>query len=125
MYATLGAIGGLAVSLILCSNATAAAEPAAATPAARTIHIKNFLFAPATATIHSGDAVTFVNDDDEAHTVTAKDKSFDSAGMDAGSRWQHTFRQTGSFTYFCELHPYMTATLVVLPAAGGTRPGTP
>jgi plastocyanin len=34
------------------------------------------MFNPMTATIDAGDAVTFVNDDDEAHTATAVDHSF-------------------------------------------------
>jgi len=36
--------------------------------------------------------VTFVNDDDDAHTVTAVDGSFDSKGLDTGGVWRHTSR---------------------------------
>jgi plastocyanin len=83
-----------------------------------TIHIKDFKYNPTPVNVHVGDRVTFVNDDDEAHTVTANDKSFDSAGLDSGGSWQHVFDKPGTFQYFCELHPYMKATIVVLPAAG-------
>lgn len=90
-------------------------------PAALTVHIKNFMFAPMSATVQAGDRVTFVNDDEEAHTATSDDKSFDSAGLDSGETWQHVFTKPGTVMYFCELHPYMKATLVVLPAAAGAR----
>jgi plastocyanin len=65
--------------------------------------------------------VRFVNHDDEAHTVTATDNSFDSAGMDTGDSWSHTFTRPGKYTYYCELHPYMKGTIIVLPA-GAHKP---
>jgi len=57
--------------------------------------------------------VRFVNDDQDAHTVTAKDGSFDSKGIDTGEVWTHAFAARGRFAYFCELHPYMTGVVVV------------
>ena len=86
-------------------------------PAPTLVHIKNFMFVPATITVTPGTAVTFVNDDDEAHTVTATGKSFDSFGLDTGNAWQHVFAAPGTYQYFCELHPYMKATIVVVPAS--------
>jgi plastocyanin len=79
------------------------------------------MFVPISAKIHVGDRVTFVNDDDEAHTATASDKSFDSEGLDAHASFQHVFTTAGTIAYFCELHPYMKATLTVLPATGGAK----
>jgi plastocyanin len=97
------------------SESASAAEPALL-PAVAAVHIKNFKYDPATITVHAGDRVTFVNDDDEAHTVTASDKAFDSEGLDGSGTWQHVFAKSGTFHYFCELHPYMKATVVVLDA---------
>jgi len=94
----------------------AAPTPAPLLPAVATVHVKDFKFAPTPLTIHAGDRVTFVNDDDEAHTVTADDKSFDSAGLDTHETWQHVFAKEGTYHYFCALHPYMKAIVVVLPA---------
>lgn len=88
---------------------------------ALTIHIKNFMFSPLTAKINAGDRITFINDDAEAHTVTAGDKSFDSEGLDGGAAWQHVFSKPGTYNYFCELHPYMKATVVVAAASGSQR----
>jgi plastocyanin len=103
----------LAVSL----TAGASAAVPGLLPAVATVHIKDFKYNPPALTVHVGDRVTFVNDDDEAHTVTATDKSFDSEGLDTAGTWQHVFTKPGTYHYFCELHPYMKATIVVLPAA--------
>jgi plastocyanin len=119
MHTTLSR-GLSAATLALClAGAASAAQPAAAPsllPAVLTVHVKDFKYNPTPATIHVGDRVTFINDDDEAHTVTADDKSFDSEGLDTGNTWQHVFTKPGTYAYFCELHPYMKATIVVLPA---------
>jgi plastocyanin len=87
--------------------------PAAASPAAPAIHIKDDAFTPKSLTIVAGQTVTFVNDDDDAHTVTATDGSFDSKGLDTGGVWRHAFAKPGTYAYFCELHPFMKGTIVV------------
>jgi plastocyanin len=120
MLRTFLAAGALVFSLAGWQISAAAAEPAAQLlPAVVTIHIKDFKYNPTPVAVHVGDRVTFVNDDDEAHTATSDDKSFDSEGLDSGASWQHVFSKAGTYHYFCELHPYMKATLVVLPAAAG------
>ncbi len=80
------------------------------------VHIKDLKYAPTPVKVHVGDTVSFVNDDAEAHTITASDKAFDSEGLDSSGTWKHTFAKPGTFAYFCELHPYMKGTIVVLPA---------
>jgi plastocyanin len=109
----------LLLSLVCIGPATAATpSPAPASPTpGESVHIKDFAFHAGSLTIHAGDTVRFVNDDDDAHTVTAADKSFDSGGLDAGEAWVHTFTKPGTYAYICALHPYMKATIVVLPAA--------
>ena len=82
------------------------------------VHIADFAFHPQTITVRAGTDVTFVNDDQEPHTVTAVDKSFDSQGLDLHQSWHHTFAKPGSYAYFCEVHPMMKGTVVVLPASG-------
>jgi plastocyanin len=105
---------GTLLALALTAGANAAVAPPL--PSVATVHIKDFKYNPPALTVHVGDRVTFVNDDDEAHTVTASDKSFDSEGLDTAGTWQHVFAKPGTYHYFCELHPYMKATIVVLPA---------
>jgi plastocyanin len=119
-------IGGMNLRILALTAAAAlmasgyspvrAADP----PKSTTVHIKNFMFVPATLTVPAGTTVTFVNDDDEPHTITATNKSFDSEGLDTHGKWTHLFAKAGSFTYFCELHPYMKGRLIV--RSGGTTP---
>ena len=115
MNKILNALQSASLALLMTAAANAAAP--ALLPAVATVHIKDFKYAPPVLTVHVGDRVTFVNDDDEAHTVTATDKSFDSEGLDTAGTWQHVFAKPGTYHYFCELHPYMKATIVVLPSS--------
>jgi plastocyanin len=85
----------------------------AATPAVAIVHIKDFKFVPATVTVAPGTTVTFINDDQEPHTVTATDHSFDSEGLDTNQKWAHAFAKAGTFAYFCEMHPYMHGVVTV------------
>jgi plastocyanin len=77
------------------------------------VHIANYAFTPPTLTVAAGERVTFVNDDQEPHTATAVDKSFDSEGLDFHKTWSHVFSKPGTYAYFCQLHPQMKGTIVV------------
>jgi len=92
--------------------AIALAAPAAAS-SAPSVTIKDDAFSPVTLTIVSGQTVTFVNRDDDAHTVTATNGSFDSRGLDTNAVWRHRFGVPGTYAYFCQLHPFMKGTIVV------------
>ena len=60
-----------------------------------------------------GTTVTWTNDDQMMHSVTAADGSFDSGLLDAGESWSYTFDQPGEFEYFCSPHPWMRAKVIV------------
>jgi plastocyanin len=77
------------------------------------VQIKDDAFSPQTITVVAGQTVTFTNEDDDAHTVTAADGSFDSKGLDTNGLWRHTFAKPGVYRYFCALHPFMKGTIVV------------
>ena len=101
-------------ALLFAAVTLLAAVPSPGTsPAAVTVHIKDFAYVPASVTVTAGTTVRFVNDDNEAHTVTANDKSFDSGGLDSRDTWTHRFASAGTFAYFCAIHPYMHGTVVV------------
>ena len=100
------------LSIFAALVALATAAPVAGSAPA-TVHIANFAFVPATLTVAAGTTVRFVNDDQEAHTVTATGGSFNSEGIDGGASWSHPFAAPGRFEYFCALHPYMRATVIV------------
>jgi len=77
------------------------------------VTIDNFAFNPATLTIPAGTTVTWTNQDDMLHTVTAANRLFSSKGLETGDVYSHTFTTPGTYTYFCSLHPRMTATIIV------------
>ena len=89
------------------------ARAAAPANAAVTVHIVNFSFKPDHLTIPAGTTVTFVNDDNEPHTASAVNKSFDSEGLDLHQSFKHTFTKPGTIAYFCEMHPNMRGWLIV------------
>jgi plastocyanin len=90
-------------------------SPTGAPVATSTVAITNFAFSPATVTVKAGTTVTWTNKDEEAHTVTAQDKSFASPPLDAGQTYTHTFTAPGTYAYLCTIHPFMTAVVVVTP----------
>ncbi|MDP9112026.1 MAG: cupredoxin domain-containing protein [Candidatus Eremiobacteraeota bacterium] len=84
------------------------------------VHLKDLRFLPDHQVINAGDTVTFVNDDDYAHTVTAADKSFDSGNIAGHASWSHTFARPGTYAYVCTYHlPNMRGELLVKPLAVG------
>jgi len=79
-----------------------------------TVKIANFAFAAPTVTVAPGATVTWVNDDEEPHTIVAEDgKSFRSKTLDTGDTFSFTFMSAGTFGYFCSVHPHMTGKVVV------------
>lgn len=75
-------------------------------------NIFGYAFLPETLSIRVGDSVKWVNNDEAEHTVVANDNSFKSETLKArpvkpGDSFSHTFTQTGTFEYFCSLHPNM------------------
>lgn len=83
--------------------------------AADAVTIKGFAFSPANITVKVGTTVTWTNQDQDAHTVTAKNGSFGSSALDTGASYKFTFTKPGTYDYLCTIHPFMTATVVVTP----------
>ena len=77
--------------------------------------IRNFAFAPAMLTVPVGTTITWTNDDQDAHTVSAADGAFRSAALADGDTFRFTFSKPGRYDYLCTIHPFMTATVVVTP----------
>lgn len=76
----------------------------------------NSIFTPSQITVGKGEAVTWTNNDDKAHTVTADLSNSggpDSGNISPGAAYTFTFNKTGSFQYHCENHPEMRGTIVV------------
>ncbi|MGC2322141.1 MAG: cupredoxin family copper-binding protein [Terriglobales bacterium] len=99
------------VTLIFLGHKNARAEsPSSATSA---VKIDNFSFTPATITVPVGTTVTWTNSDDIPHTVVSDDKSFKSKVLDTDEKFSYTFTKPGTYSYFCSVHPKMTAKIVV------------
>ena len=89
--------------------------PVQATPVENpvTVNIQDDAFDPATTSIAPGTTVTWVNNDDEAHTVTADDGLFDSGRLEPGDSYSVWFDGSGTVAYHCEPHPHMTGSIEV------------
>ena len=80
-----------------------------------TIEIKDFAFTPQTITVKSGQTVTWINRDEEPHTVVSVEKQFKkSSALDTDQSFTITAGAPGTYTYFCSVHPKMTGTIVVV-----------
>ena len=78
-----------------------------------TVAIQGFAFAPPTITVVPGTTVTWTNKDDEAHQVMSMTKLFHSPALDTKDAYSFTFKDPGTYEYFCTLHPQMTGTVIV------------
>src|ERR1700757_2630450 len=78
------------------------------------IEIKDFAFNPQTLTVKSGEKITWVNRDEEPHTVVSVEKQFKkSPALDTDQEFTVTAGAPGTYSYFCSVHPKMTGTIVV------------
>ncbi|MEH2149099.1 cupredoxin domain-containing protein [Nostoc sp.] len=78
-----------------------------------TVKIRNFKFEPANLAIAVGKTVQFINVDEEPHTATAMDGTFNSKALDTNETWNYTATKPGIYPYICSVHPFMKGTLTV------------
>lgn len=74
------------------------------TPQGPSVSVLDNDFSPKELHIKPGETVTWVNNGQTAHTVTADDTSFDSHTFNPGGQYRHTFAQPGRYLYYCQLH---------------------
>jgi plastocyanin len=77
------------------------------------VSIDNYAFKDPTVTIAVGTTVVWKNLDDDPHTVTAVDASFDSKGLAQGDSFAYRFTKPGEYAYYCKVHPMMRGTIIV------------
>jgi plastocyanin len=126
--------GGLIAAAVLAVFA------APAHAANQDVTVSNFAFTPSPLNITQGDTVTWrFAGPDTNHSTTGDPGQAETWDSDptnpfpnhaAGDAFTHTFNATGSFTYFCKVHTYMRARVVVSapgtpPPPGGTVGGGP
>lgn len=93
------------MTLLIGAHALAATPP--------TIGIKEFKYGPPILSVPVGSTVTWVNHDEEPHTVTSATGAFSSAGLVNDDTFVQTFTKPGTYEYFCKVHPFMKGTVVV------------
>jgi len=78
------------------------------------IEIKDFAFNPQTITVKPGEKITWINKDEEPHTVVSVEKQFKkSSALDTDQEFTVVTGSPGTYSYFCSVHPKMTGTIVV------------
>ena len=82
-------------------------------PTANTVTMSNMAFSPGNLKVKTGTTVTWTNDDNMSHTVTADNGTFNSGSMKSGDTFKYTFNTVGTYPYHCNFHAGMKATIVV------------
>jgi plastocyanin len=105
----------LAVVLALVSGLVIVRSGLAAGVAGAVVTIDNFAFGPGTITVKRGTTVTWLNKDDEPHTVVndGDPRVFKSKALDTDDSYAFTFDKAGTYRYFCSVHPQMQGRVVV------------
>jgi plastocyanin len=80
------------------------------------VEIVEFTYEPDPVTIEEGGKVIWINRDSAPHTATADDGSFDTETLEEGKLKSESFKEPGSYPYFCEIHPSMRGTVEVVPS---------
>jgi plastocyanin len=75
-------------------------------------------YTPSKIVIKQGDSVTWVNEDAAFHSVTSgyynePSELFDSGYLDPEEVFTFVFENTGTYDYFCTLHPWMKGQVIV------------
>ena len=107
---------------------TTSAPSAAAGPV---INLSSLMFNPSTTTVKVGETVTWRNDEPITHTVTSRrfmgidkttglrssqkaDGMFNAKLDGKGKTFSFTFTKPGTYTYYCDIHQGMNATITVV-----------
>ena len=91
-------------------------EPAPSGEASKSekVDIVEFTYQPDPVVVQVGGKVIWQNQDTAPHTATADDGSFDTGTIEKGKIGSETFKEAGTYTYFCEIHPTMHGTVEVV-----------
>ena len=90
-------------------------------------------YVPSNISVNLGEKITWTNEDDADHTVTSRTNGiFNSGVFGPNQSFSHQFSVDGTYDYFCQLHPWMTGTVVAgkggdisPPSEPTTPPSTP
>jgi plastocyanin len=101
-------------AIISCGKSSGYSTTSNPPSSASAVSIVNMSFSTASLTVTAGTTVTWTNNDDMTHTVTADDNSFDSGYLSIGSKFSKAFSVKGTYTYHCAIHSTtMKGTIIV------------
>lgn len=112
------AVGGLLVAAIAGGALVANRDEGDAKGGKFVIAATDFRFTPARLTVPAGQRVTFENRGPSDHTFTADDGRFDSGVLSAKDMYGEALDGPRRVKIHCEIHPNMTAVLVIEAAEG-------
>jgi plastocyanin len=132
------AAGALAGCSAQVSSSPMAPTSASSAPAGPVINLSSLMFNPSTTTVPVGTTVTWRNDEPITHTVTSgryegvdkttglrseqyPDGAFNAKLQGKGKTFSFTFTKPGSYTYYCDIHQGMNATIVVVADSTSTE----
>ena len=80
--------------------------------------IEDICYIPSSIVTEKGKSITWVNEDSSFHTVTSgfygePTGLFDSGYLDPYQSFTLSFDESGTYDYFCTLHPWMKAQIIV------------
>jgi len=117
------ALGGLALAGWVSAGQPVSAEvpdksdqrvaASAPAPSGPKIQIAQHKYDRPTLTIPVGTTVTWVNKDEDVHTVVSTTQTFRSPGLETDEAYSYRFTKLGVYQYFCTLHPLMTGRVIV------------
>ncbi|NIA12207.1 MAG: hypothetical protein GWP10_21440 [Nitrospiraceae bacterium] len=73
-------------------------------PVTRIVWIKTFAFTPRNPTIHVGDTLKWINDQESPkidYKLVSKEGLWENRTIIYGNRFEYTFNRSGNYTYYC------------------------
>ena len=113
------------IGLLMAVLLLASCMPEAATEAPGSLEgtgksnvtMQGLAFQPAELTISAGATVTWTNEDNVGHTVSAGKRGTPTGEFDqnvpAGETFNYTFEEPGTYDYYCSIHPGMDGIVIV------------
>jgi plastocyanin len=136
--ALLIAAGSLAGCSASAESAPMAPAIATSAPTGPVINLSSLTFNPSTTTVKVGESVTWRNDESITHTVTSgrfmgidkttglrssqqPDGMFNAKLDGKGKTFSFTVTKAGTYTYYCDIHQGMNATITVVADSASTE----
>lgn len=104
---------GSVIATALSSLALGARPEAPLAGESAQVRIASFRFDPETLVVAPGTTVTWLNEDEEIHTITSSDGLFTSSALEDAESFSRVYSTPGTFEYHCALHPQMNGKVIV------------